>query len=66
MTDKAEMCPITQETIKKKKKKLHKIKEPAHLAGRRMMETVWVERQRKAALFCRDTEEPQKGTGPWL
>ena len=34
----------------------------AHLAGHRMMETVWVERQRKAALFCRDTEEPQKGT----
>lgn len=42
------------------------MKEPAHLAGRRMMETVWVERQRKAALFCRDTEEPQTGTGPWL
>lgn len=34
----------------------------ADLAGRRMMETVWVERQRKAALFCRDTEEPQTRT----
>lgn len=34
----------------------------AHLAGHRMMETVWVERQRKAALFCRDTEEPQTRT----
>lgn len=33
----------------------------AHLAGHRMMETVWAERQRKAALFCRDTEEPQTG-----
>lgn len=31
-----------------------------------MMETVWVEHQRKAVLFCRDTDEPggrPKGKG---
>lgn len=31
-----------------------------HLTGHRTMEIVWVERQRRAALFCRDTAEPKK------
>lgn len=31
-----------------------------HLVVHRMMGTVWVERQRKPALFCQDTREPEK------
>lgn len=35
-------------------------KRSAHLKGRRTMATVWVERQRKAVLFCPDTEEQRQ------
>lgn len=38
----------------------------AHLAGHHTMETVWVERQRKAALFCRDTKEHKQQQGHGL
>lgn len=60
MKYKAEMCQIIETA--NSNKILHLMSGSAHLAGHRMMETVWVERQRKAALFCRDTEEPQTGT----
>lgn len=38
----------------------HQLCLPTHLVVRHTMGTVWVERQRKAVLFCRDTEESQK------